>query len=79
MAIGACIVATFVTALFVPKSNTTPSAPVLAFIKPSLSCAVASPIGYLALEYINFPLMILTKSSKPVPVMMIGILFYGQR
>lgn len=37
---------------------------------------MASPIGYLALNYISFPLMVLTKSSKPVPVMAIGIIFY---
>lgn len=46
--------------------------------KPALSATLASPIGYEALKYINYPLMILTKSSKPVPVMGIGVIFYGR-
>lgn len=48
------------------------------FWKSSLSAALASPIGYKSLKYISYPLMILTKSSKPVPVMAVGILFYKQ-
>ena len=46
--------------------------------KPALSATLASPIGYEALKYISYPLMILTKSSKPVPVMSIGVIFYGR-
>ena len=34
---------------------------------------------FVALKYINYPMMILTKSSKPVPVMVIGVLFYGRK
>lgn len=41
-----------------------------------MSATLASPIGYEALKYISYPLMILTKSSKPVPVMTIGVVFY---
>ncbi len=50
--------------------------PFLLFWKPALSSALASPIGYESLKYIHYPLMILTKSSKPVPVMIFGIAFY---
>lgn len=46
------------------------------FAKPAITCALGSPLGYMALKYIPFPLVILTKSSKPIPVMLIGILFY---
>eukprot|EP00600_Ochromonadales_sp_CCMP1393_P007611 CAMPEP_0174972666 /NCGR_PEP_ID=MMETSP0004_2-20121128/10769_1 /TAXON_ID=420556 /ORGANISM="Ochromonas sp., Strain CCMP1393" /LENGTH=285 /DNA_ID=CAMNT_0016222941 /DNA_START=277 /DNA_END=1134 /DNA_ORIENTATION=+ len=53
--------------------------PVSAFWKPALSSCVASPIGYHALKYITYPLLILTKSSKPVPVMMVGVFFYGKK
>ena len=63
---------------FIRPHDPTP-APIFSFTKPALSCALASPIGYMALDFINFPLMILAKSSKPVPVMLIGILFYGQQ
>lgn len=50
----------------------------LLFWKPALSSALASPIGYASLKYVNYPLMILTKSSKPVPVMLIGRVFFQQ-
>ncbi len=46
------------------------------FWKASLTAALASPISYASLRYITYPMMILTKSSKPVPVMLIGVLFY---
>eukprot|EP01038_Epipyxis_sp_PR26KG_P006011 gene6011-8280_t len=48
------------------------------FCKAAISAALASPIGYASLKYITYPMMILTKSSKPVPVMIIGIFFYGK-
>jgi len=51
----------------------------LLFWKPALSATLASPIGYESLKYINYPLMILTKSSKPVPVMAVGMVFYKRR
>ena len=41
-----------------------------------MSSALASPIGYRSLNYITYPMMVLTKSSKPIPVMLIGVLYY---
>jgi UDP-galactose transporter B1 len=49
------------------------------FWKPSLTCALASPVGYASLKYITFPMMILTKSSKPVPLILVGTFFYGRK
>lgn len=49
------------------------------FWKAAATCALASPVGYASLKYITFPMMVLTKSSKPVPVMLIGIVFYGKK
>ena len=43
-----------------------------------MSATLASPIGYTALKYISYPMVILVKSSKPVPVMAVGVLFYGR-
>jgi len=54
-------------------------APFTDYWYPALTCAVASPLGYAALKYISFPMMILVKVSKPVPVMVIGILNYGKK
>lgn len=50
--------------------------PFVAFWKAALTAAVASPIGYEALKYIPYPLMVLTKSSKPVPVMFVGLVYF---
>lgn len=57
------------------KSNV----PAIAFWKAALSAAIASPIGYEALKYITYPMMILTKSSKPVPVMFVGSVFFRRK
>eukprot|EP01035_Chromulina_nebulosa_P036445 gene36445-49093_t len=53
--------------------------PASTYWKAALSSALASPIGYTSLRYINYPLMILTKSSKPVPVMFMGVMFYQKK
>jgi UDP-galactose transporter B1 len=53
--------------------------PLWVYAKPAITCALASPIGYIALDYISFPLVVLTKSSKPVPVMLVGIFLYKKQ
>jgi UDP-galactose transporter B1 len=58
-----------------PPSNV----PALAFWKAAISSAIASPIGYEALKYISYPMMILTKSSKPVPVMLAGFFYFNRK
>ncbi len=47
------------------------------FWKAAATSAMASPLGYASLRFISFPLMILTKSCKPVPVMVIGFFRYA--
>ena len=47
------------------------------FWKAAATSAMASPLGYVSLSFISFPLMILTKSCKPVPVMVIGFFRYA--
>ena len=60
-------------------SNTVNKVSPMAFARAAITCAIASPLGYAALKYISFPLMILTKSSKPVPVMIIGVLYFRKK
>lgn len=48
------------------------------FWRSAMTAALASPIGYQSLKFISYPMMILTKSSKHVPVMIVGKLFYKQ-
>eukprot|EP01041_Mallomonas_annulata_P007798 gene7798-15956_t len=75
MGISALLLASVVEWL----SNETRKVDTKAFAIAAITCAAASPIGYAALKYISFPLMILTKSSKPVPLMLIGVLFYKKQ
>mmetsp|Transcript_6667 Transcript_6667/g.9672 ORF Transcript_6667/g.9672 Transcript_6667/m.9672 type:complete len:371 (-) Transcript_6667:42-1154(-) len=46
---------------------------------PALSNALASPFGYLSLRYINYPMLLLVKSSKLVPVMFLSWLLNGKK
>jgi UDP-galactose transporter B1 len=47
--------------------------------RAGLTSTIASPVGYASLRYISFPMMVLTKSSKPIPVMIVGILLYSRK
>ena len=75
MALAAAFLATLIDWL----SNDSKKVNVLVFAKAAITCAIASPVGYAALKYISFPLVILTKSSKPVPLIIIGVLFYNKK
>ena len=74
MAAAAATTAAIVEMMTLPG----PDVSIFVFAKAAISLAIASPLGYASLKYINFPLMMLTKSSKPIPVMLMGALFYGQ-
>lgn len=47
--------------------------------KVGLSGSLASPFGYMSLKHINYPTMILGKSCKLVPVMLMGLLVYRRK
>ncbi|CAM9154052.1 unnamed protein product, partial [Hapterophycus canaliculatus] len=49
------------------------------FWRPALTCTLASPFGYWSLSYINYPLQLLAKSCKLVPVMLVGVVMLGRR
>lgn len=49
------------------------------YLKVALSGSLGSPFGYAALRHINFPTMILGKSCKLVPVMLMNWLVYRKR
>ena len=61
------------------KSTTTSyeeEASFFTYWKAGLTNSLASPVGYASLKYITFPMMVLTKSSKPIPVMLMGVFLY---
>lgn len=45
----------------------------------ALSNCLASPFGYFSLRYINYPMLLLAKSSKLVPVMLCSYILNGKR
>lgn len=49
------------------------------FLKIAICSAVASSLGYKSLRHLNYPTMILGKSCKLVPVMLMNFLIYRKR
>ncbi|KAJ3328590.1 UDP-galactose transporter [Blyttiomyces sp. JEL0837] len=57
-----------------------PSTPLLwKYTQLSVIHVIASPFGYASLKYIDYPTMILGKSCKLVPVMLMNLLLYRKR
>ncbi|KAG0198718.1 UDP-galactose transporter [Mortierella sp. NVP41] len=51
----------------------------LKYLQVALIGVIASPFSYAALKHIDYPTMILTKSCKLVPVMLMNILLYRRK
>ncbi|KAG9072007.1 UDP-galactose transporter [Linnemannia hyalina] len=49
------------------------------YLQVALIGVIASPFSYAALKHIDYPTMILTKSCKLVPVMLMNILLYRRK
>ena len=77
MSFGGFVVATVVEAL--TRNASSKSVPFYVFWKCALSSTCASPLGYHALNFISFPLVVLVKSCKPVPVILVGMVLYGRK
>ncbi|CAM9096602.1 unnamed protein product [Pylaiella littoralis] len=73
----AAILAASVLLFLTGETNGNPS--VKHFWRPALSCTLASPFGYWSLSFINYPLLLLAKSCKLVPVMLVGVVMLGRR
>lgn len=50
-----------------------------AYLKVAISNSAASPFGYASLKHINFPTLILGKSCKLLPVMLMNFLVYRRK
>ena len=46
----------------------------LDLLPPAVTHTIASPVGYMAMGYIPFPLYILVSSCKLIPVLLVGVL-----
>lgn len=49
------------------------------YVQVALIAVVASPFSYAALKHIDYPTMILTKSCKLIPVMLMNIVLYRRK
>jgi UDP-galactose transporter B1 len=55
------------------------SALLLRYLQCSVFITTAAPFGFTALSYISYPAMVLGKSCKLVPVMLMNVLLYRRR
>lgn len=56
-----------------------PPPPVLAYWRPAVSNSIGPACGLQALRYISYPAQVLAKSSKMIPVMLVGTVLHGKR
>ncbi|KAJ7459697.1 UAA transporter [Mycena latifolia] len=62
-----------------PSTRFSLSALLLRYLQCSIFITVAAPFGFTALSYISYPAMVLGKSCKLVPVMLMNIVLYRRR
>ncbi|KAL2632755.1 hypothetical protein R1flu_004234 [Riccia fluitans] len=73
-----CFIWSFIMLLiWSPKRQS--QAPLWTFWSASISNSIGPACGILALKYISYPAQVLAKSSKMIPVMLIGAIVYGVR
>lgn len=59
------------------RDQSTGKPPLVAYWSPSVSNSIGPACGIVALKYISYPAQVLAKSSKMIPVMLMGALVYG--
>ncbi|KAL1748386.1 UAA transporter [Schizophyllum fasciatum] len=63
-----------------PSTRSTWTAPLMRrFLQTSIFIVAAAPFGFASLQYISYPAMVLGKSCKLVPVMLMNVLLYRRR
>lgn len=62
-----------------PSARFSTSALLLRYLQCSVFITSAAPFGFAALSYISYPAMVLGKSCKLVPVMIMNVLLYRRR
>ncbi|KAG1840573.1 UDP-galactose transporter, partial [Suillus subalutaceus] len=60
-------------------SSSTSKALLLCYLQVSAFITLAAPFGFAALSYITYPTMVLGKSCKLVPVMLMNVVMYRRR
>lgn len=62
-----------------PQLNVPRSALLLRYLQCSIFITTAAPFGFAALSYITYPAMVLGKSCKLVPVMLMNVVLYRRK
>ncbi|KAI0793165.1 UDP-galactose transporter [Irpex lacteus] len=62
-----------------PAKRYSPTALLLRYFQCALFITSAAPFGFAALSYITYPAMVLGKSCKLVPVMLMNVLLYRRK
>jgi UDP-galactose transporter B1 len=62
-----------------PDTRFSPKALLMRYAQCSLFITSAAPFGFAALSYISYPAMVLGKSCKLVPVMIMNVLLYRRK
>lgn len=71
--------AALLVALFDKRKPGAEYPPFTAYWKPAITNCVGPACGLAALKYISYPAQVLAKSSKMIPVMLMGTLLHGKR
>ncbi|KDR82614.1 hypothetical protein GALMADRAFT_88091 [Galerina marginata CBS 339.88] len=62
-----------------PSTRYSPTALLLRYLQCSVFITSAAPFGFAALSYISYPALVLGKSCKLVPVMLMNVLLYRRK
>lgn len=62
-----------------PSTRFSPKSLLLRYLQCSTFITLAAPFGFAALSYISYPAMVLGKSCKLVPVMIMNVILYRRR
>ncbi|KAK7464646.1 UDP-galactose transporter [Stygiomarasmius scandens] len=62
-----------------PNTRYSPRSLLLSYLQTSFFITTAAPFGFAALSYISYPAMVLGKSCKLVPVMIMNVLLYRRK
>ena len=74
----ATLILTILALVVVPRSDVLGSAPIHEYSVGAYTNLISSMAQYLSLDYVSFPLLVLSKSCKMPPVMLLGYLVHNK-
>lgn len=74
----ACFLWAFILIKVFHRNGKEEMPPITAYFKPAISNSIGPAMGMQALRYISYPAQVLAKSSKMIPVMVMGTVLHGK-